>query len=292
MFDLSTVPDDLDSYEITEKIDGSLIIPLVINDNIYLRSRNMFFSEHASYAHKLLSDNHKNMILDLNKDGYIVIFEMISPVYRIILDYKKEQLVTIQVRDNNTGRYLNYDEIKKIAEFYSVPVCNKYNITKEEIKKQIQDGNNFEGWVIIKRDNTGYRDTHKIKTEWYKRANCIAINLKENDIIKTFLENKLDDILQDLDQNSEIVKRIYQIKEKVSNYIHKTFLEIKHIIENNKNLDRKSFYEKNKNHSHITTIMRLYGNSVSDYEIKQAVIQDVLRKTNLLQKAIDFLNNI
>ena len=76
-----------------EKIDGSLMQPVLIDGKIYFKTKLSLEAYQAKRANEMLKNKElKNYILEKFKEGKIPIFEYISPKSQVVMDYKKEEL--------------------------------------------------------------------------------------------------------------------------------------------------------------------------------------------------------
>jgi len=210
--------------KIEEKIDGSMISFVLINEKIYAKTKLTFISSQAIAAQKII-DNDINLfsfIYGLIKSDLMPIFEYISPFNQIVLEYEKTELILLQVRCNVSGEYLNlkdlntYDiKIKKSFENYSLNDLMKLKESKKEI----------EGYVITFKDGS----MAKVKTDWYMELHHIIGDdiMVENIIIRNILEEKIDDVLSQLSLVSEKRKFIlvyfkeYDNKKNINDFVKK-----------------------------------------------------------------------
>jgi T4 RnlA family RNA ligase len=129
--------EDNESLVFQEKIDGSLIHPIVIDDRLLVKSKTSFLSEHAEAGRKLLErdDRKKRLVFDLYKDGLVPLFELIGPENQVVVRYDKDDLVLLAVRNIYNGKYLPLEEVGKIAKEYKVEFAKWTEIPVPQIKK-------------------------------------------------------------------------------------------------------------------------------------------------------------
>ncbi|MEO1958236.1 MAG: hypothetical protein ABGX23_01660, partial [Nautiliaceae bacterium] len=112
-FELNQAPgwmeEDLKTKKIikaTEKIDGTLLQPILINNKIYFKTKLSFDIYQAKKANEMLKNPKlKEYILKKFQQNKIPIFEFVSPKTQVVLNYDKDELNLIQVRDLKTGEY-------------------------------------------------------------------------------------------------------------------------------------------------------------------------------------------
>lgn len=137
---------------ITEKIDGSLGILYRENGEYKIATRGAFNSEQAlwatSYLHDYIIPNYSLAGLS---DSLTLLFEIIFPKNRIVLDYgDREDLVLLAARNRFTGEYLSWDRVQGIAKKYGFNTPNvHYFATPEQLIQASETlPASAEGWVV------------------------------------------------------------------------------------------------------------------------------------------------
>lgn len=94
------------SHTIMEKLDGSMIHPMMVNGYIRWMTK-MGITEVSMQAEEFIVKNtkYKNFSAWCINEGLTPIFEWTSPFNQIVLPYEKENLTLLAVRDNITGEY-------------------------------------------------------------------------------------------------------------------------------------------------------------------------------------------
>ena len=152
------------SYEVFEKMDGSLGILYWLNNKPFIATRSSFNSEQSIVANKLLKTKYANIIANLDKNNTYV-FEIIYPSNRIVVDYgAEEKLVLLAIVNNTTLK-----EEKLVDVGFSLP--KTFKGTSIENLKDL-DWQNSEGFVIrfaneyrVKIKFENYIALHKIVTQ-------------------------------------------------------------------------------------------------------------------------------
>ena len=160
-----------ESFEVYEKLDGSLGIIYWLDDEPMIATRGSFSSEQAVKGCKILHEKYKYTFNKLDKSK-TYLFEIIYPDNRIVLDYgDKEDLILLAIRDTKTGKDLPLEEI-------GFPVVKYYDGIKDFRKLKELEEDNKEGFVILFK--SGLR--LKIKFEEYKRLHRILTNVSNKSI--------------------------------------------------------------------------------------------------------------
>ena len=174
----SVIPNE--SFEVYEKMDGSLGIFFYYGGEWHMATRGSFTSEQAikgmEIAKRLNYD--KRCVI-----GYTYLFEIIYPENRIVVDYGKEERLVLLGVMNRRGEEFPYEEIADEG----WDIVMKYKTWGEDwetLKKEISKDN--EGYVI--RFSGGMR--MKIKGDEYVRLHRILTNFSTKDIWELLRNNE------------------------------------------------------------------------------------------------------
>jgi RNA ligase len=185
-------------HVVLEKLDGSMITPLVLNGDVRWATK-MGITEVSLQCEEYIKDkfNYYELARDAHKQRITPIFEFIAPDNRIVISYEEPKLILLALRNNLSGMYYSLDMMKYVSEQYNIPMIKTYSGDISNIREQI----GIEGVVV--RFNDGHMI--KVKTDWY-----VAIHrakdqiLFEKNVIKLILEENIDDILPNLLENDKI----------------------------------------------------------------------------------------
>lgn len=175
-----------ETFEVFEKMDGSLGIVYFINDIPFIATRGSFNSEQSIKANELLNTKYLNSISKLNKN-HTYLLEIIYPENRIVLDYgKEEMLVLLAIVDRSTGKDQPLEDI-------GFPIVNKYNGLNDILTLKQLELNNKEGFVIKYKSGLRY----KVKFAEYLRIHRIVTQVSSINIWEYLKEgNSFDEILE------------------------------------------------------------------------------------------------
>lgn len=179
------------------KEDGSLISTYIDGGTLRTKSKTSIFSDQAIEAHQVLLDvNYADLnarCLELGQQGYTCNFEYVSPTNRIVLSYDVKTLILLNVRHNETGEYIEFDEIRKD------PVLRKYlvegfvpdSLDPETMVEEIKSMPDIEGYIFVM--NNGLR--FKLKTHWYSALHRVKDTLNNHKaLFETVVYNGSDDM--------------------------------------------------------------------------------------------------
>jgi RNA ligase len=165
----SAIPNE--SFEVYEKMDGSLGIIFHYEGEWHMATRGSFTSEQAIKGKELLDKLSKTALIP----GYTYLVEIIYPENRIVVDYgDEEKLVVLGAYNNETGKEVEVDEM--VNEGWDI--VNRYDGVNDYTKLKKMISNDSEGYVI--RFSGGMR--MKIKGDEYVRLHRILTNFSTKDI--------------------------------------------------------------------------------------------------------------
>lgn len=181
-------------HVILEKLDGSMITPLVADGRVRFGTK-MGITDVSAGAEQFAARNaHLMEFCDMMLDrGKTPIFEWCSRKQRIVVDYPNDRLVLIAVRDTVTGAYSSYAEMMEMAQHHGLDLVKTYPGTANSMEHLIEDTRGLqgaEGWVLR------FADGHmlKIKAEEYVRFHKTKDGLaQEKNLIDLLVNEKLDD---------------------------------------------------------------------------------------------------
>ena len=230
--------------KVFEKRDGSLIIPYIVNGEVYFKTLRSTSNTVLDNMYNEIDnlDEVKELVKELHNNGYDILFEYTSMNNRIVVKYFKPSLDVIQIRNRKTLEYMDLNKFSDILNKYRVNVTKYYNysdknMTLNEFYDRLNNdksfelydlwnSNNFEGFVVQLDDG----EMIKVKTKWYVEnhslfdLNSMFVFKKYEKIIKIILDERLDEI------DYDIVERNKDIVEKINNYIIYHFNEFRNEI--------------------------------------------------------------
>jgi hypothetical protein len=185
---LGELPDE--SFEVFEKLDGSLGILFWYQGKWILSSKGSFSSDQAVRAKKILQSKYN---VEAVPKGYTILVEIIYPENRIVCNYgDEESLVVIGMFSTISGKEMDYDTLKSISEESKMPVVKKYDGINDYNTLKSLISQDREGYVV--KFKGGFR--MKIKGEDYVRLHRILTGFSNVDIWEYLKDGKdLDELL-------------------------------------------------------------------------------------------------
>lgn len=223
-----------DILAVWEKLDGAMINSVIIDNTLFLKTKNSFSSEAAEKANNFISrnKNYQDFCLEIGK-YYTVIFEYLDPYKVEVVNQKVEKLVFLHLRHNKTGSYVPFNdhELQRLISKYQIECClpvlfkdsnGKFNM--EELNDYIENKKETEGLVIQFNDGKMV----KYKTKWYQ-GNSInsGERLRYRDVVRLVCEGKIDDKKSELSIKGFDLTEIEKIEEDIVLKIKKQECKIK-----------------------------------------------------------------
>lgn len=193
-----------DKFDILDKLDGSMIHPIIKDDTVLFCTR-MGTTDVAEQALKFAKSHingtirvepwYMDFCYDLSKSYLTPIFEWCSRKQRIVLDYPMDRLILTAIRVNKTGEYLTRGKMHALAAPYHIPMVDIFSGDWEGIDSfltYVHGIEEAEGYVIRWHDGM----MGKTKGEWYvqiHRAKDVISHEKR--VIGLILDDNIDDVL-------------------------------------------------------------------------------------------------
>lgn len=259
------------TVSITDKIDGSLISSMMVNDKLWLKSKGSLFSDQAQAANKLINDPEYlplyNFVKEYTQYNNTVIMEYTAPDNRIVIGYEKPHLTVLAIRDNNSGNYVPLKEIVYLKENLEPYMVKDYIDEIDDVESfvnSIKDMEGIEGYVI-----KVYDQFIKIKTEWYLKLHHIKDSINsQRRLFEAVVYETTDDIRASFHDDPQAIERINEMEEKVSKIYHDMVHSVETFHKDNKHLERKEYAikgQKELSKLHFGLAMRMYLGHDIDY---------------------------
>lgn len=287
---------------IQDKRDGSCIQFVKFpNGVVKAKSKMSFESEQALAADvfycsdKQSSYNGIAKFVDycLNK-GLVPIFEYTSPFNQIVLNYNDSELRVIQIRESETGRYLNSEEMDFLLSQTNVKKADEIELmTWDELLEKQETEEGIEGWIVTLADG----QIIKVKTKQYFQLHGLTTEgTRENLLIQTIIEDRIDDVLSlipDGEKKQFMIDTVEKVQHKF-NHLVVEYKILRGMFYNKYNEDRKEFAMKYKDHELFGYVMKKLNASFRDVEsvAEQGVKDYILNRTRTLGGAKEFLAKI
>lgn len=176
-----------ETFEVYEKMDGSLGILYWAGEVPQIATRGSFSSDQALEATQMLHTQYASSLTKLEKHK-TYLFEIIYPENRIVVDYReKKELVLLAIVDTASGKELPLEDL-------GFPLVKHYDGLNDLLNLHAKEEANREGFVV--KFKSGYRV--KVKFEEYQRIHRIVTGVSNQTIWEYLKEGK--DLLPILDR--------------------------------------------------------------------------------------------
>ena len=182
-------------HAIMEKMDGSMIRPILVDGYLRLATK-MGVTNVAMDAEAWLAAQDpamKEWMRQCVEDSVTPIFEWVSPFNQIVLAYEEADLVYLGTRDNATGAYV----MDTSCPFTSVP---RYGSVEGNIADYVARQREAEG---REGDIIRFDDGHmlKVKNDWYVRIHKTVERIVfDRNIVDLIINEEVDDVVPMLPQ--------------------------------------------------------------------------------------------
>lgn len=198
---------------VLEKRDGSMLVPVLINDKLFWKSKKSFYSDVAISAQKTAPSAVQELAEGLLRDGLTPIFEFTHPEHQIVINYgDKPKFTLIAIRNIKTGEYLSAETQEILCAAHGVDCIRRFqNSNVSHMIKELDRVVDFEGYVI--RHPNGLWT--KAKSNWYLINHRIMTELRERDIALAVADECVDDIKSAVVAQGLSVEPILDIEQRV-----------------------------------------------------------------------------
>ena len=233
-----TLPRHIDiqaPHSLMEKLDGSMVRPVIIGGQLRLATK-MGITDYSAAAEEWLKQRGpepRSWMMDVIRAGYTPIFEWVSRANRIVVEYEQADLVLLALRDMLTGQY---EALKDID--CPLSTVRTYGPVAGGVKDYVQrvrDQRGVEGDVLTFAN--GHRV--KIKSTWYVQIHKALEDVRsERRLVQLTLSGALDDVIPLLPP--DVVHQVYEFQDHFWECVNAKHAEMSELCESAKRMDRKS----------------------------------------------------
>ena len=293
---------------VQDKLDGSVISFVKFPNGVTLaKSKMSFTSDQAKMAQEVYNKDlvdYKGvakLVEYCYNNGLVSIWELVSPDNQIVLEYTETELVLLQIRVAETGRYLTTNEIKDLVERMNLKIrladefSDEFKDIDYLLKIKAESKESIEGFVVTYEDG----QMAKIKTDHYLRQHHMIgpDAFRENLLVETILEGSIDDVIAALvpSPKKDAVVELDRLVVQNFNHLVVEYKRLRGEYFNKYNEDRKAFALRySRTHELFGCVMKTLNTSFRDIEetAEKAVKDYLLSKTKSLKDAKDYINKL
>lgn len=210
-----------------DKCDGSVINFIELPNGKILPKTKMCVDNNQALSAKEIYDatpSINEMVKWALDRNIMPIMEYVSPINRVVLKYKKSELILLRFRDLNTGEYLPLSIYPKIDDL-NIAKTENYS-TWDELLSLIDTIKDIEGWVVTLANGMMV----KLKTKWYCDLHHTLTESihREDFLIEKVITEEIDDVIGQVEVDD---KEVLAIIEQVTTITHKYLKEASAIVE-------------------------------------------------------------
>lgn len=173
-------------YKCYEKVDGVLLIIHFYDGKWYMHTKGKFDTPPAHKGKEILKQKYT---LEAVNKHYTLLTEILSPDYKIIIDYGDEdKLMLLSAYNLETGKELKHEELVHLSEITGIPLVKSFDYTLAEMERlRMELSKDFEGFVVRFTDD----ERLKIKSDEYMRVAELVSNLTPLNLWKNMKNGKV-----------------------------------------------------------------------------------------------------
>lgn len=261
---------------IMTKEDGSLISSYIDHPaKLRLKSKTALESEQAVAAMAYLATNKPlyDFVEVMTGNDYTVNMEFTSPQYRIVVPHQKDNLTVLNVRNNATGEYMTYANVRALMTHWNC-VGHLVANTAEDVKDlqafvdSVPSMNHGgEGYVVVLANGGEW---FKVKTDAYVSLHRLKDSLgSQKRLFEAVVNEAHDDAKASFADDAYMVSQIEDMEKKVAAIWTKLKVNVIEFHNANRALDRKSFAIKGQaelDRMYFGLAMTLYLDKEPDYK--------------------------
>lgn len=273
---------------VANKWDGSMIHPALVNGELVFMTRKGVTDVAIQAMNECEYD--ADEMIRLIKEGFTPIYEFVSPNNKIVLHYDKPELIPINLRHRETGKY---DHSFMKSNFLDLNLDENYF---RSFFEHLKAKTGIEG-VVVQFYTPEYSRFIKFKADDYVALHRVLDETtQEKNVLALIMDDKLDDVVPLIDPaRAEHLKR-YSTDVNFELGCHAIFIVC--FAVNRKNLTQKEYAEdvkrKTPNHLH-PFLFKARNLDINDVGTVVGMFKEYFKKTLTTQTKVDqwrqFLGN-
>lgn len=206
------------SHFVTEKIDGSMVHTVVVNNTAGFMTRSGASEQSRMCERGHLSQLAKLSIHELNRSGLTAIMEWTSPRNQVVVYHDVDALTLLAIRENVSGAYVSLLD-RRVTDLPWLRNLRRPRVLASNaygdwhgLARHTEGLIDAEGFVIWFTDGLEPRAV-KVKAPWYVMRHRARDELVyEKNVLGLILTNGLDDVLPLVSPSQASRLRIYATK--------------------------------------------------------------------------------
>ena len=223
------------------KEDGSIIAAFEFQGELCTKSNSSLTSDYAKWGYDIIN-NDKHLLdktTELVNQDKVVLYELRLRDNPIVLEYDRDSIIVLAVRDRTTGEYMSYNDV--VAHFGKEYVVEEKTHTANEIVELLETLTDTEGFVVTTECGLRY----KAKTNWYveRHHRLSHFFASPRHVWEAFVNGDLDDCYALFSGNEINKARIDNLVEKCDNLYTQMLHDGVELYEQFKHCTRPDFFK-------------------------------------------------
>lgn len=248
--------------EVYVKRDGSMLTPVLINEQVMFKTKKTFNNDVANLATSLVTDNIIALCEYLLKQNITPIFEFTHADTKIVISYNDANFTLLAARNQVTGEFVPYEVLNNLCQQFEVNIIERVNKTWDQLIDDVEHLTGVEGYVLLLNNNQRV----KLKTRWYLNMHYVLTELRERDIARAVIAETVDDLKGLVVEKNLDVALIEAIEHQVINEILDIKTQVADIVEQHSDWSFKDLALKFKTNPLMNLIMRTARGQEPDYK--------------------------
>lgn len=184
-------------FAVMEKLDGSMMRPIYLNDRIYLATKAGITDTSIQCMEEIeLTDDQIDWLGGCCLSGLTPLLEYTSPKNRIVVGYDKPQLRLLHIRENVSGTYMQIskDYLDRYP-FEFTPYWDTNNVTELLSQLKSDKSRNREG-VVVWFEAGAFKCKSDVYVDLHNKKDAVRYPHK---VAQMYLDDLIDDVMPDLD---------------------------------------------------------------------------------------------
>jgi RNA ligase len=226
--------------QVVDKIDGSLGILYKHKGEYKIATKGSFDSEQALWATDFL---HKNYNINSLNDEMTLLFEIVYPDNKIVVDYgNKQDLILLDIRNRFTGDYYAHYTVEFTANSYgfSLPTTYHYDSVYDIIFDAQDLDKDKEGFVVKFWDGQWFKIKGALYVKEHKRIDFYRMVGKSKFVARSMADGTISHLIRKATGTGlefELAYTIGSVEKKAENIFNK----VEDAFQEAPKTDRKTF---------------------------------------------------
>lgn len=254
---------------IQEKMDGSMLTPVLVGGRVVWKSKKSFYSFVAELATMNCPPEVEECARRFIAAGKTPIFEYMSPDNKIVMPAEKVSWTLLAARDILSGALTPFDFMIRIADgLVNIDAVTAVKMNAADVikfAKSVHEAKNTEGVVLTFVKDSQFRKV-KVKTRWYRDLHHVMTDMRERDIARMVIDGTHDDARALVIESNLDPKAFDSVVARVVAKMNEYISSVKDMAEEIRGKDPRAMFELHGHHVWYKTATQMVKNPVFDLD--------------------------